>query len=132
MHIVAKWRDKVTPTAKEDRSTETLEAVLLIQGTRPDGEAQWAYVKMATAHVPVFKCIEMQGDYDLSNPDVLGPGGEMLAHGQGEQPPEAITEDLRKTYDLDMHTEEALTEAVAQMLEETPLFKTLNPPPKDA
>lgn len=92
-----------------DEFVETLSVVVLVQGALEDGKPHYAYVRIPKDRYRDFKRAEATGSYDVR------AYGEVLAHGEGLDPPESVRTQMRTQYGAHHLFEEELLSSLTAL-----------------
>jgi hypothetical protein len=98
---------------------ETLQAIdndmgiiTLVTGEVEDGSSHYAYAKIYPSKYFEFLEVSKKGNYDLSN------YGEILAHGEGSQPPIEVQKEMEEKHGADNKFESELVEFFEKLYQE--------------
>ncbi len=95
--------------ALADEFVETLCVLVLVQGVLENGKSHYAYARIPKDQYLAFKYAEATGSYDIR------VYGEVLAHGEGLEPPESVRTDMRLQYGVSHMFEEDLVAAMTAL-----------------
>jgi alpha/beta superfamily hydrolase len=99
------------PEELAQKIDEDMGVLVLVSGTLVDGKSHYAYASIPPTKYHAFKAAQEAGNYDLS------AFGEILAHGEGLNPPPHIRQKMEEDYGANHYFEEEL-EALMQKINE--------------
>ena len=83
--------------------------LVLVSGTLTNGQSHYAYASIAPSKYAAFKQAEAKGDYDLAQ------FGKILAHGEGEEPPQEVKQQMQEEFGVNHYLEEDLGRLMQKM-----------------
>jgi hypothetical protein len=100
--------DKEFQQAFMEKMDENVGIITLVTGELENGKPYHAYALIKPSHYFAFKEAEKKGNYDLAE------FGEILAHGEGLEPPEATQKMMQEKYGANHRFEEELASIITQ------------------
>lgn len=88
---------------------ETLCVVVLVQGVLEHGQPHYVYARIPKDRYLAFKHAEAAGNYDIR------AYGEVLAHGEGLEPPESVRTQIHEQYGTHHLFEEELLSSLSAL-----------------
>lgn len=88
---------------------EGMGVLVLVSGTLTNGQTHYAYASIPPSKYVAFKEAEAAGHYNLAD------FGNILAHGEGEEPPTDVKQRMEEEYGANHYLEEELGALLTQL-----------------
>ncbi len=95
-----------------DQGNEDIALTVLVTGDLVDGQPFWAYCRMHPKDFFTYQQVRAQGAFDLED------FGEVLASGEGHEPPDAVKAAMAERFGADPAFEDELIEAAEKLVRE--------------
>ncbi len=109
MNTIETWLRKITLKETADQEFPEFGILVLVRGFSPDNKPQYAYAALPFEKYEAFKQAERSGRYDLSS------FGDILAFGEGLEPPDHVKTEMQNKYGANYRFREDLIEFFDQL-----------------